>query len=84
MWNPARILCAPQKADAGIADLVSRGRELTIRASNGTLNDSQRQTLNQEFTQIKNEINRLTGSLEFNGQTLLDGSLGQGADPVNI
>lgn len=69
---------------AGIADLVSRGRELTIRASNGTLNDSQRQTLNQEFTQIKNEINRLTGSLQFNGQTLLDGSLGQGADPVNI
>ncbi len=69
---------------AGVADLVSRGRELAIQSSNGTLNDSQRQGLNQEFTQIQNEIDRLTGSLEFNGQKLLDGSLAAGADPVNI
>ncbi len=69
---------------AGVADLVNRGRELAIQSSNGTLNDSQRQTLNQEFSQIQNEINRLTGSLQFNGQNLLDGSLGQNADPVNI
>ena len=69
---------------AGVADLVARGRELAIQSSNGTLNDSQRQTLNQEFTQIQNEIDRLTGSLEFNGQKLLDGSLAPDADPVNI
>ena len=68
----------------GIADLVSRGQELAIQSSNGTLNDSQRQTLNQEFSQIQNEIDRLTGSLQFNGQNLLDGTLGQNADPVNI
>ena len=69
---------------AGVADLVSRGRELAIQSSNGTLNDTQRQALNQEFTQIQNEIDRLTGSLEFNGQKLLDGSLAPSADPVNI
>ncbi len=69
---------------AGISDLVSRGRELAIQSSNGTLNDSQRQALNQEFTQIQGEIDRLTGSLEFNGQKLLDGSLAPSADPVNI
>ena len=69
---------------AGIADLVNRGRELAIQSSNGTLNDSQRQTLNQEFGQIQSEIDRLTGSLQFNGRNLLDGSLGQNADPVNI
>ena len=74
-------------ADGGlavIADLVNRGRELAIQSSNGTLNDSQRQTLNQEFGQIQSEIDRLTGSLQFNGRNLLDGSLGQNADPVNI
>ncbi len=60
---------------AGIADLVNRGRELAIQSSNGTLNDSQRQTLNQEFGQIQSEIDRLTGSLQFNGRNLLDGSL---------
>jgi len=69
---------------AGIVDLVNRGRELAIQSSNGTLNDSQRQTLNQEFGQIQSEIDRLTGSLQFNGRNLLDGSLGQNTDPVNI
>ena len=69
---------------AGIADLVNRGRELAIQSSNGTLNDSQRKTLNQEFGQIQSEIDRLTGSLQFNGRNLLDGSLGQNAEPVNI
>jgi flagellin len=69
---------------AGVADLVNRGRELAIQSSNGTLNDSQRETLNQEFSQIQNEIDRLTGSLQFNGQNVLDGSLGQNAEPVNI
>jgi flagellin len=68
----------------GIADLVNRGRELATQSSNGTLSDSQRQTLNQEFSQIKNEIDRLTGSLQFNGQNLLDGTLGKNAEPVNI
>ena len=53
---------------AGVPDLVNCGRELAIQSSNGTLNDSQRQTLNQEFAQIQSEIDRLTGSLEFNGQ----------------
>ena len=51
---------------AGVPDLVNRGRDFAIQSSNGTLNDSQRQTLNQEFAQIQNEIDRLTGSLEFN------------------
>jgi len=69
---------------AGIVDLVNRGRELAIQSSNGTLNDSQRQTLNQEFGHIQSEIDQLTGSLQFNGRNLLDGSLGQNADPVNI
>ena len=40
--------------------------------------------MNQEFAQIQNEIDRLTGSLEFNGQKLLDGSIAPSADPVNI
>jgi flagellin len=64
--------------------LVNRGRELAIQSSNRTLNDLQRQTLNQEFAQIQNEIDRLTGSLEFNGQKLLDDAFAPSADSVNI
>lgn len=65
---------------AGISDLVARGRELAIQASNGTLSDTQRQALNQEFTQVKKEIDRISQSTEFNGQGLLDGTLGSESD----
>lgn len=58
-----------------ISDLVARGRELSLQAANGTLGDTERQTLNAEFTQIKSEIDRISASSEFNGQKLLDGSL---------
>jgi len=80
----ANFVRAAEGGLGGIADLVNRGRELATQSSNGTLSDSQRQTLNQEFSQIKNEIDRLTGSLQFNGQNLLDGTLGKNAEPVNI
>ncbi len=62
-----------------ISDLVTRGRELAIQASNGTLGDAERQTLNQELTQIKTEIDRISNVSEFNGQKLLDGSLSPGS-----
>lgn len=62
-----------------IADLLSRGRELSVQAANGTLNDSQRATINREVTAIKEEINRISGTTEFNGQKLLDGSLAPGS-----
>lgn len=58
-----------------VTDLLSRGKELAIQASNGTLGAPEKQALNQELTQIKTETDRITGSSEFNGQKLLDGSL---------
>ena len=48
---------------AGASDLLALGRELASQASNGLLTDSQRQTLNEEFNQIRTEIDRLSQSL---------------------
>ncbi len=62
-----------------ISNLLSRGRELSIQAANGTLNNEQRATLNTEITSIKDEINRISGVSEFNGQKLLDGDLAPGS-----
>lgn len=62
-----------------ISDLLSRGRELSIQAANGTLSDSQRSTINREVTAIKDEIDRISGTTEFNGQQLLDGSFASGS-----
>lgn len=68
-----------------ISDLITRGRELSVQASNGTLNDTQRQSLNQEFTAVRSEIDRITNSAQFNGQALLNGNLGANSqNQVNI
>jgi flagellin len=68
-----------------ISELTARGRELALQAANGTLGDTERQTLNAEFSQIKSEIDRISGSSEFNGQKLLDGSLSaQSTTPIEI
>jgi flagellin-like hook-associated protein FlgL len=48
------------------------------------LNDSQRETLNQEFSQVQSGVDSLLDSLQFNGQKLLDYTLRQNADQVNI
>ncbi len=70
---------------SSISDLVARGRELSLQAANGTLGDTERQTLNAEFSQIKSEIDRISASSEFNGQKLLDGSLSpQSATQIDI
>lgn len=62
-----------------IGDMLARGRELAVQASNGTLNDQQRQAINKEFTNIKQEIDRVTQTTEYNGQQLLTGQLGPNA-----
>lgn len=60
---------------ATISDLLVRGRELSIQAANGTLGDAERATINEEFTQIKAEIDRISATQEFNGQPILNGDL---------
>lgn len=70
---------------AAINDLIARGRELAVQAANGTLGDAERGVLNTEFQQVLSEIDRITQSVEFNGQNLLNGDLAPGAPTqVNI
>lgn len=70
---------------ATVSDLLVRGRELAIQSANGTLGPQEREALNQEFSQILSEIDRISATQEFNGQPILDGSLAPGAaTPVII
>jgi flagellin len=55
---------------SGVSSSVSRLQELATQAANGTLNDSQRATINQEFQAIKQEIDRSLSTTEFNGQNV--------------
>lgn len=56
---------------------LQRMRELAVQASNGTLSDTDRKVLNDEFTQLKDEISKTAQSATFNNKKLLDGSLNE-------
>ena len=55
--------------------ILIRLRELASQASTGTVGSTERQTIQLEFTALRNEIDRISGVTEFNGQQLVDGSL---------
>jgi flagellin len=53
-----------------------RLRELSIQAASDTIGARERQYLNQEFFQLKDEVDRIALSTEFNGTRLLTGQSG--------
>lgn len=57
-----------------IHDILQRINELCVKASNGTMTDDDRELVNDEITQLKEEITRIASETEFNGQKILDGS----------
>jgi len=58
--------------------IVSRMRELAVQSANQTLGGDERGYIQTEFTQLRNEINRISATTEFNGQKLVDGSASAG------
>lgn len=56
-----------------VTDILQRMNELAIQASNGTMSDDDRKIINEEIVQLKEEINRVSKTTEFNSQPLLDG-----------
>ena len=57
------------------ASILIRLREMASQAASGTVGSTERQTIQLEFTALRNEIDRIAATTEFNGQKLVDGSL---------
>ena len=57
------------------SSILIRLRELASQASTGTVGSTERQTIQIEFDSLRNEIDRISNTSEFNGTRLLDGSL---------
>ena len=63
-----------------IHDMLNRMDYLATQSANGTYdNDVDRANLNKEVNALKEEINRIADSANFNGIKLLDGSLDSNA-----
>ena len=68
-----------QIADGGMAtidNILVRMKTLAVQASSGNLSDTERGFLNDEFVQLREEIDRIASSTNFNGIQLL----GDGGD----
>ena len=66
-----------QVADGSLSEIhevLQRMSELAIRSSTGTLTDSDREAIQEEVTLLKQEIERMANTTQFNGQNILDGS----------
>jgi flagellin len=57
-------------------DILQRVRELAVQSSNASNSASDRKALQTEVTQLTSELNRIANTTEFNGQKLMDGSMG--------
>ena len=57
-------------------DILQRIRELAVQSSNATNSSSDRQALQTEVGQLSSELNRIAQTTSFNGQALLDGTMG--------
>ncbi|MCC6408135.1 MAG: flagellin FliC [Planctomycetes bacterium] len=55
-------------------NILTRMRELSVQAANGTLTSTDRATLDTEFQALVSEIDRISSQTTFNGVALLDGS----------
>jgi flagellin len=68
-----------------IQDMLNRMDYLATQSANGTYQDKvDREALQNEVNQLRNEINRIAESANFNGIKLLDGSLEAGGGSVTI
>lgn len=63
-------------AVGGMSDVLIRMREIAIQAANGTNSDSDRNSLDNEFSQLRQHLNDAISSTKWNGQKMLDGSMG--------
>jgi len=57
-----------------VSSIMQRMRELSVESSTDTLTNTDRGYLNQEFSQLTSEVDRIVSVSEFNGTQLLNGA----------
>lgn len=80
--NSQDAISLVQTAEGGLQEvhsMLNRMQELATKSSNGTYTDDvDRKALQDEVSALKDEINRIADSTNFNGINLLDGSMNSG------
>jgi len=61
-----------------ISDMLVKMKQIAVESASDGVTDTERGFLNTEFGAMAEEMDRLVSTLEFNGNTLLDGTAGSG------
>jgi flagellin len=76
-----------QTAEGALAEthaILQRMRELAVQSSNDSNTNDDRAEIQNEITQLKEEIDRIGNTTEFNTQKLLDGTKGAATTSANL
>lgn len=74
--NAANGISVIETADGAMSEMhaiLQRMNELAVKARNGVQTDEDRETIQDEVSQLKAELERIRNDTEFNGQKLLNG-----------
>ena len=77
--NASDAISMIQTAESALDEMTNmllRMRELALQASNGTGSVADRDYLQDEFTRLKDEIDRIANNTEWNGRAVLNGNAG--------
>lgn len=58
-----------------VHSILNRMRELAVQSANGTYAEEDREAIQKEIDSLAEEVDRISGDTQFNGVSLLDGSL---------
>ncbi|MEI2384806.1 flagellin [Breoghania sp. JC706] len=75
--NASHGISILQTADGGaanISDILERMKTLASQSASGTVTDTERTYIEAEFDQLVDEIDGISTSTRYNGQSLLDGT----------
>ena len=76
-----------QTADGALneqSSILIRLREITAQSATGTIGDTERVSLQLEFSALRSEFDRIANTTEFNSRKLLDGSLAASSSDTTV
>ena len=78
------MVAVAEGASSEVTSILGRIRELAVQSSSETLGTNERQYIQDEYTQIAQEVDRIANVTSFNGMNLTDGSLSTLAVQVGV
>lgn len=67
------LISTAEGATQEVGNILKRMRELAVQSSSETLDDDERAYIQDEFTELTSEVDRIANVTEFNGVALTDG-----------